>query len=201
MTHTTGRRRSNRTCSEPVSPCYGGRSTSPTATRNTWIAFAKLIPGSPPPQKRSKSPLPPLRSRQLRRRQPGPRTVRGPLRQRPDTANTRKWSTPSTPAVEEILAYHTTKRVSNRPLESINNLHPGPTTRRTQVHQPQQTTQPAESSSHNPRNPRNMTTTPTASPSQPHIIAQAPLWALRENVGEGGEIVGLGVRPRRGSVM
>ena len=34
----------------------------------------------------------------------------------------RSSQTPSSPAVEELLAYHTTKRVSNGPLEGINNL-------------------------------------------------------------------------------
>ena len=89
-THTSARPRSNRTCSAPVSPCYGGRITSPTATRSIWIGSSKLTPGSAPPGKRSKSPPPALRNRQLRRRQPNTGTVRGSIRHRPDTANTRE---------------------------------------------------------------------------------------------------------------
>ena len=50
---------------------------------------------------------------------------------------------------EQILAYHTTRRVSDGPLEGINNLHPSPTTRRSRVHQPQQLPSPP-----NPRNTR-----------------------------------------------
>ena len=50
---------------------------------------------------------------------------------------------------EQILAYHTTRRVSDGPLEGINNLHPSPTPRRSRVHQPQQLPSPP-----NPRNTR-----------------------------------------------
>ena len=59
---------------------------------------------------------------------------------------------------EEILAYHTSRRASNGPLEGINNLHPGPTPRRSRVHQLRQL--------RSPLTPCNMT--PTPAPERPN---------------------------------
>ena len=83
--------------SEPGSRSCGGRIISQTGTTSISTAYSTLTPGSALPGTLSRSPLPAVRSRRPRRRRPSTRTVRRPLRDRPDTANTTTSWTPSSP--------------------------------------------------------------------------------------------------------
>ena len=65
---------------------------------------------------------------------------------------------------EEILAYHTSRRATNGPIEGTNNLHPSPTTRRPRLHQLRQL--------RSPRNPCNMTTHRAPRSAKTHTFAQ-----------------------------
>ncbi len=72
--------------------------------------------------RRAPGTLPVLRSRRPRGRQPSAGTVRRLLRYRPDPR-----IPPSDTIIawgEEILAYHSSRRASNGPIEGINDLHP-----------------------------------------------------------------------------
>ena len=145
-------------------------------------------PLHPPTPSRPPQPSPPSTSQQdLRRSSPSPNRVRMLFKSSTNstkpttrTGPTRRsdGSPTSTPPAkhreyhqavdtiiawgEQILAYHTTRRVSNGPIEGTNNLHPSPTTRRPRVHQPQQLPSPP--------NPRNMTPTPTTAAPEPMML-------------------------------
>ena len=88
---------------------------------------------------------------------------------------------------EEILAYHPSRRASNGPLEGINNLHPGPTTRCSPLHQ----LRPLRST----RNPCNMTAAPNTRTAESHVFAQPP---QLEPVGSLGSVDRHSVRRKRG---
>ena len=156
----SGPQHRNRTCSEPGSLCCAGPTTSQTPTGRIWIGCSTLIRGCERLGMLSKSST----------RSTRPKTSTGP---------TQRWdgSLTSTTAArhreyreivdtivawgEKILAYHSSRRVSNGPLEGINNLHPSPTTSRSRVHQLRQL--------RSPRNPRNMTPTPSTRTAKTHV--------------------------------
>ena len=153
---------------EPASPSYAGPTTSAKPTRRTSTDCSTLIPVSEPREnalfKSSTSYTKPTTRTGPTRRSDGSPTSTPPARHREyhqavDTIIA--WG-------EQILAYHTTRRVSNGPIEGTNNLHPSPTTRRPRVHQPQQLCRP--------RNPRNMT---------PHRALAQPKPTFSRSLGNG----------------
>jgi len=123
-----------RTVPKPGSPCCTGPIISPKPTKPTWIGSFLPIPDCESPETRSRSST----------RSTRPTTSKPP---------TKRWNgSPTSPTAarhreyhdvvdkiiasgEEILAYHPGRRASNGPREGINNLHPGPTPRRSRVHQ------------------------------------------------------------------
>ena len=134
---------------EPASPSYAEPTTSAKPTKHISTGSSTLIPVSEPRENAlfkssTNSTKPTTRTGPTQLLDASP-TSTPPARHREyhqavDTIIA--WG-------EEILAYHTTRRVSNGPIEGTNNLHPSPTPRRPRVHQPQQLPSPP--------NPRNMT--------------------------------------------
>ena len=117
----SGPQHMSRTCSDPGSRSYAGPTISATPTKSTSTDCSKLIQGCGPRGTRSKSST-------------------GSTKPTTSTAPTRRWDgspTSTPPAIhreyhdivdtiiawgEEILAYHSSRRASNGPLEGINNL-------------------------------------------------------------------------------
>ena len=81
----SGPRPTNRTCSEPASPCCGGRIISPTPTRSISIGCSTLIHVSEPRGTRSRSSTSCMRPTTWTQANEASGTVRRPLRHRADT--------------------------------------------------------------------------------------------------------------------
>ena len=107
---------------EPASPSYGGPIISPKRTRRTSIGCSTLIHVSEPRETLSKS--------STNSTKPTTRTVPTQLLDASlistPPARHREYREVVDTIIawgEQIFAYHTTRRVSNGPLEGINNLH------------------------------------------------------------------------------
>ena len=124
----------NRTCSEPASPCCGGRSSQRSPPKAPGSAVRR---SSPSPNRVDCAPraLPALRSRRPRPGQPGPRPVRRPLRHRPDPRIPRhcghhhRLGRRNTRLPQQQTGIQRTHRRDQQP-------PPSPTTSRPRVHQP-----------------------------------------------------------------
>ena len=148
---------------EPASPSYAALITSPKPTRSTSAGCSLLIPASEPrgtPSKTSTSSCEAEDPDQANQ-------VLGRFADLYATAQIPEYNQVVNTIIawgEEILAYHTSRRATNGPIEGTNNLHPSPTPSRPRLHKPPQL--------RSPRNPHNMTTHRAPRSARTHKIAQ-----------------------------
>ena len=120
----SGLRHMSRTCSGPVSLCYGGRIISQTPTRRIWIGCSKRIPGCEP--RGTLYQLYQLYQLYEAEDLDGANQALGRFADLYDSGQIPEYREIVDTIIawgEEILAYHTTRRrVSNGPIEGINNL-------------------------------------------------------------------------------
>ena len=114
----SGPQHTNRTCSEPASPCCAGRIISQTLTKSTSTGCSTHTHACEPRGRRSKSSTKSTKPT-------GPTKALGRFADLYATGQIPEYHEIVDTIIawgQEILAYHSCRRASNGPIEGINNL-------------------------------------------------------------------------------